>query len=988
MSRMPSFESFYQAVHGRAPFPWQCELAERVLEKGWPELLDLPTGAGKTSALDVAVYTLAAKPAQLPRRTVLVVDRRIVVDQGAQHARKLRERLMDAKEGAAATVAAKLRGLWGDKADDPPFAVATLRGGMPRDNDWAKRPDIPVLGVSTIDQVGSRLLFRGYGVSALSASIHAGLLGNDTLILLDEVHLATAFAETLEALRERWIRPVEVQGLPDRFAVVQMSATPGKPVRGALRLGPEDRKHPALRPRLRAKKPAQLVTVEVRGDSEAGKREVIAEHAVKHARRLQEEGAKVVGVVVNRVDTARLVWQALGDGAILLTGRMRPIDRDRVVRERLVHSEAGRDRAQDQPLVVVATQCIEAGADLDFDALVTECASLDALRQRFGRLDRRGEVTEARGQAPGVILCRSDLAGGREKDPVYGEALSATWKWLQGQGKKGVVGFGIEELAPPEGEELEKVLAPRASAPVLMPSQLDAWSHTSPILEPTPDPEVSLWLHGPERGTAEVQVIWRADLLVFEGEPQKGRDERELREELEQVRPSALEALTLQAYAVRAWLAKQRVAGGIGDALSEQEEEEDRRVDDAEGRPFLLVRRGKPARWCTAVAHVRNEEASPVRGLPKVMLRAGDIVIVPSSYGGLNAAGTFDPTVTEPVTDLGDLAQLRGRGRVTLRLRPEVLRVWGLDDALREAAPKDLADEEDEPADARRKRAEDWIDRWPSDAPSGVTHKEWEALRREGRELVPKRWSKGSWFLLESARAAMARRESDDLLGEVITEEDEGSFRDGEVTLKVHSQDVQTWAGRFTEHLGLGAKLAKDVMLAAWLHDVGKADPRFQLLLVGGDEVSAAMQDEPLAKSKMAADDRRARQVAQQRSGYPSGYRHEVLSLAMAEGNEALRKQAHDFDLVLHLVASHHGWCRPHAPPVEEGEALEVRLEHGKDQLAANTHHGKARLGSGVAQRYTELVRRYGWWGLAWLEAIVRLADHRASEQREQEAKR
>jgi CRISPR-associated helicase Cas3 len=97
----PSFSELYQALYDRGPFPWQVRLAEIVLTDGWPSLLDLPTGAGKTSALDIALYCLARAPQNMPRRTLLVVDRRIVVDQGAQHARRLLQKLWTAEDGPA-----------------------------------------------------------------------------------------------------------------------------------------------------------------------------------------------------------------------------------------------------------------------------------------------------------------------------------------------------------------------------------------------------------------------------------------------------------------------------------------------------------------------------------------------------------------------------------------------------------------------------------------------------------------------------------------------------------------------------------------------------------------------------------------------------------------------------------------------------------------------------------------------------------------------
>lgn len=218
-----------------------------------------------------------------------------------------------------------------------------------------------------------------------------------------------------------------------------------------------------------------------------------------------------------------------------------------------------------------------------------------------------------------------------------------------------------------------------------------------------------------------------------------------------------------------------------------------------------------------------------------------------------------------------------------------------------------------------------------------------------------------------------------------MTEEDEGSFLGKPVTLVKHLDGVRQFAAVYSKALGLDDKLAADVALAAWLHDVGKADPRFQLLLHGGDPVKEAASTEPLAKSALVANDRKARERARERSGYPRGTRHELMSVALIERSPEFRAQATDWDLVLHLVASHHGWCRPFGPPVLDPEPVDVSLELAGVCLSGSSDHRLARVDSGVAERFWRLVRRYGWWGLAWLEAIVRLADHRESEREAKE---
>jgi CRISPR-associated endonuclease/helicase Cas3 len=57
--RAEEFAAFFRAVHDHEPFPWQTRLAHRVFTNGWPKALDVPTGAGKTAAIDIALFHLA-----------------------------------------------------------------------------------------------------------------------------------------------------------------------------------------------------------------------------------------------------------------------------------------------------------------------------------------------------------------------------------------------------------------------------------------------------------------------------------------------------------------------------------------------------------------------------------------------------------------------------------------------------------------------------------------------------------------------------------------------------------------------------------------------------------------------------------------------------------------------------------------------------------------------------------------------------------------
>lgn len=960
------FDSYFKALWGenRPPFAWQRELAERVLGNSWPDAIVLPTASGKTACLDIAIFALAAhaerlapsQPLAAPRRIFFVVDRRVIVDEAFRRASALAEKLREAQGGVLKIVADRLRSLSGDENALPniPLSAHELRGGIYRSESWAKSPVQPTIVCSTVDQIGSRLLFRGYGRSWKAWPIHAGLVGNDSLILLDEAHCAQPFLETLRAVKK--YRGWAKLPLTSPFRMVVMSATPPDGCDDVFHDNsgePADPGHP-LGHRQLASKPVQLMVAEKAKGKHCNAQlaQALAQAAIESA----DDQAKAVVVFCNRVDTARKTRAHLakkyGVNVVLLTGRMRPLDKDTIVRDRLkpLAAEMVEQRQLEAPLFVVATQTLEVGADFDFDALVTECASLDALRQRFGRLNRMGRPIDARG----VIIVRADQAKDSHDDPVYGSALAKTWQWLETLDK---ADFGISALTPrlPSGDALAEFNAPAPSAPIMMPAHVDCWAQTAPVPKPTPD--VALFLHGPARTSAFAQVCWRADLEL--GDAAQWQNSLDI---LTEIPPLTAECLPVPISLFRRWLAGESGADDSADV-------EGTSVDEEKGEPEADGAQRYAVLW-------RGRESSEVIGSSDAgQIRPGETLVIPTPSPNYEMLGDLLHHAGATVFDRGDEAFRLMRAKALLRLHPKVIAEWP-ETGTKTQLLKLLDDADSRFEDDPKSLLEDI-----QTLLGGLTKEvgpEW--LKDTVRDLADDKKARLSVHPLGGAifRGGKRLTYMNGTLSGFGDEDDATASGTVRVELIPHLQGVAASARCFAKQCGLPPDLIEALERTGLLHDLGKADPRFQALLNGGNPW---LQCALLAKSNNMSQGRQAYIEDCKKVGYPKGARHELLSVRLAESapellpvDEVLR------DLVSHLVASHHGRCRPFAPVVFDETPQEVTLNFESNMPAHSSATGLERLDSGVSDRYWRLVRQYGWWGLVWLEAIFRLADHRRSE--------
>jgi len=341
--RAVSFTDFFSAAtDGFSPYDWQLQVAV----DGLPDVLPVPTGLGKTEVALAWAWRLLVDKQPEPLHLVVCLPMRSLVTQTVQ----------------------RLKGYFeGLKAEKPEIEVGVhqLMGGA-IDEKWKRSPDTPWVLVGTQDQLLSRALNRGYAMSRFEWPVHFGLLNNDCRWIIDEVQLMGPGLWTTSQLD--WMRKKRFPSLKPCLTT-WMSATVGTSFlsttdRSRDQLGDPSPEQLAFERKLTAaldddqglswwraaKRPVAWwqppgSTAKKSGAKRRGaaKPTTVTLEAISKVVAEEHVAGKLSLVICNTVNMAREVFRALPivDHKVLLTSRFRRDDRDRH-EQRLLEFDANR----------------------------------------------------------------------------------------------------------------------------------------------------------------------------------------------------------------------------------------------------------------------------------------------------------------------------------------------------------------------------------------------------------------------------------------------------------------------------------------------------------------------------------------------------------------------------------------------------------------------------------------------------------------------
>ncbi len=918
----------FEALTGNKPLSWQRRLYTQWHAGDIKGTINLPTGMGKTSVM--AIWLIARElqardcNRRLPTRLVYVVDRRTVVDQATALAEKL----------AANSANAGIR---------TPPKISTLRGQFADNRRWTVDPSAPAIIIGTVDMIGSRLLFSGYRSSYKQRPLDAGLLGQDSLLILDEAHLSEPFERLLREICDTGQFQKHGDGRPCGWPLrlVCMSATSGGQngdnvfaLTDADGHGGGDLADAIVIERFNA--PKHLAIHEPLPTPEQNK--ALASQAVKLSEgnsrvivyvRSPENAGKIAEIIRSTASTTQAepgnTPSAKGrgkgkerpylNGVEILTGTMRGLERDELLQKAVMKRFLSPENQPDQgPAFLVSTSAGEVGLDLNADHLVCDAAPLDSIIQRFGRVNRRGQGEALLHIYPAVPPKRKKISKKEEGEDTDTERPtdipehtfeSATQEATQILASLPKAEDGLSDASPCALAKIAaptSAISPKPKTAELTDILLDAWSMTT-ICEPMPGrPPVADWLRGPADDLPDTTIAWRAELDLG-GFGDLGINDVEEWFDAHRVLPH--ETLTVPttvaaAQIVERWN-KLEAEGTTGTIAN---------------RPCILDRAG------LRIITIRVlMDALKNRRLDTITNAS---IILPASFGGIErGCGLLDPEAPrrEPRASTRNPKSTDAEAP-----DPEAPVSNAPAHSAGAAHDADVADVHGEQSQRPGRRGR-FIRVGDRTIPlCGETPPDAAACSEFGLDLPS----------------------GDDTVRQLVSAVPAGErpqFSSKSQTLNEHVQSVGKHARALSAGLQLTEPFANALLLAAEWHDHGKRREFWQRA-VGGT------LDHPLAKSGG-----RMRRIA-------ADYRHEFGSLREFLAANAGGADCDTLDLAAHLIAAHHGRARPHFP----------KGGFDPDDRAASP---------GIAiesiRRFARLQRKYGHWHLAYLENLLRCADARAS---------
>ncbi|MCX7665751.1 MAG: type I-U CRISPR-associated helicase/endonuclease Cas3 [Gemmataceae bacterium] len=825
------FTNEFKNMTGYAPFRWQRALYEDWFQIGKiPKSCHIPTGLGKTSVIAIWLIALANNH-KVPRRLVYVVNRRTVVDQTTDEVQKYATRL---------------------PKNLPSLAISTLRGQFADNRQWSADPSVPAVICGTVDMIGSRLLFSGYGLGFKSRPLHAGFLGQDVLLVHDEAHLEPAFQKLIEEISNEQNRAKDLFPIQ----VMELTATSRSGQSETFELTHEDFLDPIVEKRVKASKNLKLHSVE-----KAKVTDTIAELA-----RQYEATPSSVIIFLRSVNDVKKVMKKLPAARTTqLTGTMRGYERDKLIQNPIFQRFLPHAPKGENTVYLVCTSAGEVGVNISADHLVSDLSTFESMTQRFGRVNRFGDNPNSEIH----VVYSNEIMEVKEEEGIEAR-LKLTLELLT-QLNGSASPYQLNQLDP------KKRLLAFAPQPEIFPVTdvlLDRWVLTTITEEMPGRPDVEPFLHGKQEDSIpETTVVWRQE--VEELPILLGADYS-----VKEVEKIALEIL--EEYSLKPQELLKDITTRVFDWIKK-----------------IAVRSNNTPVWV-----VSQQGQIRVTTLEEISQDEKEnfyykTLILPPSIGGLSSEGLLDEDVTQTVIDVADEIHPSVQGI------QERKRVWDKDEI-----PEGMK----VIFEFRQRIAEGDEETQP---------RIWYWCEQPYQVFVPNAKSRRIYSLCE------------------------------------HLNDSKIIAEGIVNRLGLPKDLAQAIVIAAQFHDLGKARKLWQRG-IGNSEYP---EGQAWAKSN--------RRIAIQENHH---YRHEFGSLLDIRLKEEFIKLSDEMkDLVLHLIAAHHGRARPHFP---EEEAYDPEAREDLTDFIVN-----------IPKRFAKLQSKYGRWGLAYLESIVRATDIKASRLAEEEPK-